>query len=32
MLEKIVSLFTRTFQAIGRGLRLAVVFVLKPFV
>jgi len=32
MLEKIVSLFTRTFQAIGRGLGLAVAFVLKPFV
>jgi hypothetical protein len=24
--------FTRTFQAIGRGLGLAVAFVLKPFV
>jgi hypothetical protein len=32
MLEKIVSFFTRTFQAIGRGLGLAVAFVLKPFV
>jgi hypothetical protein len=32
MLEKIVSFFTRTFQAIGRGLGLAVAYLLKPFV
>jgi hypothetical protein len=32
MLEKIVSFFTRIFQAIGRGLGFAVAFVLKPFV
>jgi len=31
MLEKIVSFFTRTFQAIGRGVGLAVASVLKPF-
>ncbi|MEZ5873434.1 MAG: DUF2333 family protein [Hyphomicrobiales bacterium] len=32
MLDRIVSFFTSTFQAIGRGLGLAVAFVLKPFV
>ncbi len=32
MLDAIVRFFTRTFQAIGRGLGLAVAFVLKPFV
>ena len=32
MLDRIVSFFTRTFQAIGRGLGLAVAYVLKPFV
>lgn len=32
MLNTIVSFFTRAFEAIGRGLGLAVVFVLRPFV
>jgi hypothetical protein len=32
MLNSIVRFFTRTFQAIGRGLGLAVAFVLRPFV
>lgn len=32
MLNSIVQFFTRTFQAIGRGLGLAVAFVLRPFV
>jgi hypothetical protein len=32
MLDAIVRFFTRTFQAIGRGLGLAVAFVLRPFV
>jgi len=32
MLDRIVSFFTRTFQAIGRGLGLAVAYLLKPFV
>ena len=32
MLNTIVSFFTRSFEAIGRGLGLAVAFVLKPFV
>jgi hypothetical protein len=32
MLDRIVSFFTSTFQAIGRGLGLAVAFVLRPFV
>ena len=32
MLNSIVHFFTRTFQAIGRGLGLAVAFVLRPFV
>jgi hypothetical protein len=31
-LNSIVQFFTRTFQAIGRGLGLAVAFVLRPFV
>lgn len=32
MLNTIVSFFTRTFEAIGRGLGLAVAYALKPFV
>jgi hypothetical protein len=32
MLNSIVSFFTRTFQAIGRGIGLAVALVLRPFV
>jgi hypothetical protein len=32
MLDRIVSFFTRTFQAIGRWIRLAVAYVLRPFV
>ena len=32
MLNSIVSFFTRTFQAIGRGIGIAVAFVLRPFV
>ncbi len=32
MLNTIVSFFTRSFEAIGRGLGLAVAFVLKPFI
>ncbi|HUU67584.1 MAG TPA: DUF2333 family protein [Methyloceanibacter sp.] len=32
MLDAIVRFFTRVFQAIGRGLGLAVAFVLRPFV
>jgi hypothetical protein len=32
MLNAIVSFFTRVFQSIGRGIGLAVAFVLKPFV
>jgi hypothetical protein len=32
MLNSIVQFFTRTFQAIRRGLGLAVAFVLRPFV
>jgi hypothetical protein len=32
MLDAIVNFFTRAFQAIGRGLGLAVAFVLRPFV
>jgi hypothetical protein len=31
MLNAIVSFFTRTFQAIGRGFGLVVAFVLRPF-
>ncbi|HUV33191.1 MAG TPA: DUF2333 family protein [Devosiaceae bacterium] len=31
MLNSIVHFFTRTFQAIGRGIGLAVAFVLRPF-
>lgn len=32
MLNSIVHFFTATFQAIGRGLGLAIAFVLRPFV
>ncbi|MFA9387655.1 MAG: DUF2333 family protein [Methyloceanibacter sp.] len=32
MLDKIVSFFPRVFEAMGRGVGLAVAFVLKPFV
>ncbi|MHA1516973.1 MAG: DUF2333 family protein, partial [Alphaproteobacteria bacterium] len=32
MLNSIVNFFTATFQAIGRGLGLAIAFVLRPFV
>jgi hypothetical protein len=32
MLDRIVSFFTRIFQAIGRGIGLAVAYVLSPFV
>ena len=32
MLDRIVSFFTRIFQAIGRGMGLAVAYVLSPFV
>jgi hypothetical protein len=32
MLNSIVNFFTRTFQAIGRGLGTAIAFVLRPFV
>src|SRR5665648_1208560 len=32
MLNAIVSFFTRTFQAVGRGIGLAIAFVLRPFV
>ena len=32
MLNTIVSFFTRTFEAIGRGIGLGVAFVLRPFV
>ncbi|MGH6735162.1 MAG: DUF2333 family protein [Methyloceanibacter sp.] len=32
MLDAIVTFFTRAFQAVGRGLGLAVAFVLRPFV